>query len=134
MECFSHPMETLEFVSLTILCEFENGGCGLGIMGCELWVDSVCHTQEFLCAADVGHIRGCAASKYRVVMGAFNLGVFDFAVPISTLDEANHDLSVEFGGERIKPVDNRYRALAVGLYDDTESVPAIKTLVTESLS
>ena len=122
VEQLAHAVQTLEFVrDAAVAGEFEHRCHGMGVVGGELREDALA-PQEPRRASQVGEIRGRLARVDRVAGQTLDLGVLDLRVPIGALDQPNHDRPAE----GVQPVDNRRRALRVGLHRDAEAIPTAK--------
>ena len=111
--------------------EVQDGGGGVGVVGGELRVDAVGLRQHPPGVGDVADIGRGLAGEDREAGEAEHLGALDLGVPVGALDEADHDAAVELFGQRLDPVDDVAGALAIGLDDDAEAVPAGEAVVGE---
>jgi len=95
----------------------------MGVVRGELRVDDVAVGEQASGAGEIGDIRVVLAGEYGVVVEALLLGQLDLGVPVGALDQAYHEApraaSAQFGD----PVDQRVRALLVGLDGEAEAVP-----------
>ena len=89
IQVLTHTVQSLEFVVQAIASQFRNDGDRVGIMGGKLGIECLAIVQNFPGTGDIGHIGVGFARKHRVALETFYLGMFDFGIPVSTLDQAN---------------------------------------------
>ncbi len=123
----SHPVQALELERL-IACHVQNGGDGMGVVGGELRIDPVGHAQQLLRMGDIADIGRILAGEHREIGQAQNLRPLHFRVPVGPLHQPHHDAAVQPVRQRVKPVDHRACAPAVGLHHHAEPVPARKAV------
>ena len=124
VEPLSHPVKPLKFISLCVAAHVKNRGNRVGVVGGELRIDAVGHSQQFAGIGDVADISGCLRGEDRKTAHALHLGKLDLGIPIGALHKPNHDLAVMGLGESVEVVDHVARAQAVGLNDNAEPVPS----------
>ena len=131
MQGFAHAVQALELEILLVAGHFQNRRDAVRIVGGKLRIDAVGHVQQLRGAADIADVRGRLGGEYGEIGDAVHLRALDLAVPIGALDQPDHDLPVELGGQRIEPVEHVTRPFAKGLDHNTEAVPSRKTGVAE---
>ena len=102
----------------------DDGREGLRIVGGELREYGIAGAEELAGAGEVGDVSMDLAGEHRVVRHAVHLGTLDFGIPVGALDEAQHDAAVVSAREVDDPVDHERAALAVGLDNEADAVPA----------
>ena len=127
VERLAHAVQALEFVLAAIEIgpgEDERGSERLRIVGGELRIDRVGRGEQFARAGEIAHIGVDLAGEHRKAVEAVDLRALDLRIPIGALDEADHEAAARAAGEIDQPVDHRRAALAIGLDDEAEPVPA----------
>ena len=122
----AHAVQALEFKGVAVVGHMQDGRHGVRVVGGELRIDAVGHRQQLARIGDVGHIRRGLGGEHRKARHAHDLRAFDLGIPIGALDQPHHDLAIEPFGHRIKRVDHRTGAGAIGLHDDAEALPSRK--------
>ena len=94
IQWFTHAMQALEFILATVVLvrigQMINGCKSLGIMCRELRVNLLWCSQQFFRTGNIRQVGMHFMGKHRVVRHAFNLGLLDFTVPVSTFNQTNH--------------------------------------------
>ena len=125
VQAFAHAVQALKFEGRgPAFGEVKDGGDGVRVVGGELRIKPVGHCQQLFGVGDVADIGRFLAGEDRERGEAQSLRAFDFGIPIGTLDQAHHDAAIQPGRQRIKPVDHRTGAAAVGLHDNAKTVPS----------
>ncbi len=101
------------------------------LVGGELRVDARGLRQQALGIGDVADVGRGLAGEHRKALEPEHLGALDLAVPVGALDQPDHQAAIVLLGEGFEPVDDMAGALAIGLDDDAEPVPAGEALVGE---
>ncbi len=125
----AHAVQALEFVLAAIEIgagEDENGSEGLSVVGGELRIDRVRRGEQFARTGKVAHVGVHLAGKHRETIEAVDLRALDLRIPIGALDQTDHQPAARAAREVDQPVDDRRAALAIGLDDETETVPPFK--------
>ena len=128
MQSLAHAVKALEFVGVIahahIARHVEHGGDCMGIVRGKLRIDAPSHAQKLFGIGDITDICCRLGCKHRKAFDAFNLRALYFGVPVSALYKADHDAAVKPLGQRVEIVDRVARALAIGLHNNAEAVPA----------
>ena len=103
-------------------------------MVCALWVanggvEEVAAVEQALGAGEIGDVGRDLAGEDGIVGEPQLLRPLHLAVPVRTLDQADHDLPRGAAGEIGEPVDHVHRTLLVGLHREAQPVPAGQALV-----
>ena len=123
VERLAHAVQALE-LPVQAAAELVDGGERVGVVGGELGVDRVGGGEQLLRAGQVGDVGVDLAGVDRVARLAVLLGALDLAVPVGTLDQADHEAVAGAAGRVDQPVEHEGAALLVGLDDDADAVPA----------
>ena len=126
VESLAHPVQTLELVVPARAGELEDRRHRVGVMAGELWIEDRPVRQQPTRAGEVGDVGRDLAGIDRVAVEPALLGMFDLAVPIGALDQPQHQSPTTPLGQISQPFDQRKSSLLVGLYGETEPVPAGK--------
>ena len=125
----AHAVQALKFVLAAVVVvagHVVNAGDGLGVVGGKLRVNGVGCGQQLACAGQVRHIGVNLARVHRVALVAVELGALDLAVPVSALDQPDHQPVVAAAGQIDDMVNHVRAALLVGLHHKTDAVPALE--------
>ena len=95
-------------------------------MGRELRIDGSGRRQHRPGACKVRHIGVCLAGEHRIVRHAVHLRALDLGVPVRAFDQPHHEPVFRFATQRNQPVDQRTRALLIGLDHEPDPVPALQ--------
>ena len=79
----------------------------------------------------IGDVGIHLAGEHRVAGETCFLRPFDLAVPIGALDQTHRDAAASGRSHLRQPIDQRERALAIGLHREPKSVPAGKRRIGE---
>ena len=101
-----------------------DGGQGLRIVRGELRIDLRWGRQQFAGAGQIRHISMRLARVHGKAVLAVHLSAFDFAVPIGTFHQADHEPVPAAAGQVDEPDHHEGAALLVGLDDKANAVPA----------
>ena len=93
-------------------------------MGGELRINRVGRGQQLARAGQIRDVGVNLAGKDRVAVQAVKLGALDFAVPVSTLDQSDHQPVAAAARQVDQVVDHVRAALLIGLHYETDAVPA----------
>ena len=125
---FTHAMKALEFICCGCQphrrCDVENGSNCVRVMCRELRIYPVSHTKQLAGVADVADVSVLFGREYGESVDAFDLCAFNFGVPICAFYQTDHDFAIQLCCQCVQVVDHQRGALAVGLYDDTETIPS----------
>ena len=127
----AHAVQALEFETVTVPGKLQDGRHGVSVVGGELRVDPIGHRQELFRAGDIGDIGGGFSGKYRKMRKTQRLRPLDFGIPVSPLDQADHQPAIEPGGKRVEPVDDMGRPRSIGLNDHAETIPAVQGRIAQ---
>ena len=123
----AHAVEALEL----IIADGEvgaghgvDGGQRLRIVGGKLRKHHIAVRQQAAGAGEVGYVGVDLARVDGEIRLPIDLRALDLGVPIGALDQPDHDAAVGAAGEVDDPVDDERAALAIGLDDEAEAVPA----------
>ncbi len=94
MQAVTHAMQALEFKRAFVFGHIQDRGNCMGVMGGELRVNAVRHTQQFAGIGHIADVSGRFAGKDWEAVDALNLRQFDFRVPIGAFHQAHHDFAV----------------------------------------
>ena len=125
---FTHAVQALEFV-LFALPQLMDGGQGQGIVGGELRVNAVLRRQQFSGAGQIRDIGINLAGVHRVAGLSVHLGTLDFGIPVSALDEPDHETPLAAPGQVDQEIDDERAALLVRLHHDAQPVPATEVRI-----
>ena len=120
----AHAVQALEFVLGGIAAHFQDRGRRVCVVRGELRIDPVGHAEQLFRIGDVADVGRGLGGEDREAVEPHDLRALDLGVPVGALDQPHHDLAVEPRGKVIEPVERRGGALAIGLHDDAEAVPA----------
>ena len=123
VQCFPHPMQTLEFKTILIRGHMRNGADRVGIMCRKLWIDPVCHAQQFAGIRDVADVSRGFLSKDRKTVRPDHLSALDFGIPIRAFDQSNHDAPVVSIGHVVNRIYDQPSPRSIGLHDHTKPIP-----------
>ena len=129
IERLAHAVQALELILPGVEIragQLHDGRERQRVVGRELREDRVGRGQQPLGAGDVGHIGVDLARIDGEVLQPTLLCPLDLAVPIGALDEAHHQPVPAASAEVDQPVDHEGAALAIGLDDEADAVPALK--------
>ena len=104
--------------------ELEHRGDGVRVVGRELRIERVAGGEQPLDAGEIGDVGRELAGVDRIAVEAALLAALDLAVPIGALDQPHHQPPPAAPGEIGEPVEQRQRALLIGLDGEAEPVPA----------
>ena len=124
VKVFTHAVKPLEFVIQPVSGQLGDGGDGVSVVRGELGIKRLAVRKHLARAGNVGDIRIGLAREHGKSVEAFDLGVLDFRIPVSALDQANRYALPAPGGQRGEPVDHRGCPLLVGLQCKSQPVPA----------
>ena len=127
VERFAHAVQALEFEVAGPEAgagHLHDGGERLGVVGGELWENSIGGRQQLPGAGEVGDVRVRLAGEDRKIGEPLHLRALDFGVPVGALHETHHQAPVRTPGEIDEPVDHEGAAFSVGLDDEADAVPA----------
>ena len=128
----AHAVQALEFVGLTGAGHIKDRRDGVGVVGGELRIDPVGHSQQFAGVGDVADVGGFLAGEDREIGQAQHLGAFHLGVPIGAFHQPDHDLAIQPCGKVMQPVERGCRAAAVSLHDNAKAVPALQVGVRQN--
>ena len=129
MQAFTHAVQALKFKGCFVGRHIYNGRYSMGVVGGKLWIDAVGQCQQLAGVRNIADISRLFAGEDGKAGKPQNLSAFYFGIPIGAFDKADHDLAVQLGGKRMQPVDDSARPPAVGLHDNTETIPAFERRV-----
>ena len=133
MQPFAHAMQALKLelaqADTGRLRQIQNRRHGMRIMARELRIDAVGHAQQFLRIGDIADIGGLLAGEHRETVQPQHLRALHLGIPIGALHQPHHDLAIQPGGQRIKPVQHSARAASIGLHHHAEAIPAFQRAV-----
>ncbi|VVN46094.1 hypothetical protein PS664_05840 [Pseudomonas fluorescens] len=124
---FTHAVQALELVLAGVIVltgDMVDGRQGMGVVRGELRVDDFWHRQQFACAGNVGNVGVHLAGVHRIAFQAFDLGALDFAVPVRTFYQADHQAMAAAARQVDDVVDHIRATFLVGLDHETDAVPA----------
>ncbi len=93
VERLAHAVQALEFVLAAIevgTSEDEHGSERLRVVGGELRIDRIGRRKQFACAGEIAHVGVDFAREHRKAVEAVDLRALDLRIPISALDQADH--------------------------------------------
>ena len=125
----AHAVQALEFVLAAVVIaarHLVNRGDGLRVVRGELRVNRVGRGQQLARAGEVRHVGVHLAGIDRVALKTALLGALDFAVPVSALDQPDHQPVAAAPRQVDDPVNHRRAALLVRLQHKTDAVPALE--------
>ena len=125
----AHAVQALEFVLAAVVVvagHVVNAGDGLCVVGGKLRVNGVGCGQQLACAGQVRHIGVNLARVHRVALVAVELGALDLAVPVSALDQPDHQPVAAAPGQVDQVINHVRAALLVGLHHKADAVPALE--------
>ena len=97
---------------------------GLRIVRGELREHRVARGEQLAGAGDIGDVSVQLARVDREIGEAAFLCALDLGVPVGALDQAHHDPAAGASRQVDDPVDHEGAALAIGLDDEAQPVPA----------
>ena len=136
VQILAHAVQALELIltSVIILTRHHvNGGQGLCIVCRKLRVDGFRSLQELASASQVRHIRVHLAGVDGVVFQTIHLGTFDFRIPVCTFHQAQHQAVTAATGQINQIINDKRRALLIGLHHKTNAVPTCQRRVETQL-
>ncbi len=110
-------------------CELVDRGKALRVVRGELREDGIRRGEQLARAGDIGDVRIDFPGVDREAVETVELGALDLGVPVGALDEAHHHAPAGAAGKVDDVVEHEGAALAVGLHDEAEAVPALEVLV-----
>ena len=122
----AHAMKALEFIRAGFeirACQMIDRGKRLRIMCCKLREDHIAGAKQFASASNVGNVGMNLAGVNREIFKAINLRALDFGVPVSALDETNHDATIVASGKIDNEIKHKRAALAIGLHHEADAFP-----------
>ena len=122
-EVFAHAVEALEFVPSGASREFGDCRDRQCIVGCKLRVNDIPHREEFFRAGKVVQIGHRLTRKNRITGKTPLLRSLDFTVPISALDQPQHERAIIVARHRRNMIDDRQSPLLIGLHREAKSAP-----------
>ena len=129
VERLAHAVQALELVLAAIevwACHGQHRGQRLGIVGGELRIDRVGRGQQFPRRGEISDVGVDLAGENGKALEPVDLGAFDLRIPVGALHETDHQPPLGAACEVDQPVDDEGAALAIGLDDEAEAVPAGK--------
>ncbi len=132
IERLAHAVQALELVLAGIIVRprhLHDGGERLRIVGRELREDRVRRRQQLPRAGEIGDVGVDLACEDGEILQPRLLGALDLTVPIGALDEPHHQPTTAAPGKIDEIVDDERAALAIGLDDEADAVPAGKVAV-----
>ena len=129
---FAHSVQALEFIlrgRIVRSRQVMDRRQRLGIVGGELREHRVGRGQQLAGAGDIGDVGVDLAGIDREVLQPVHLRALDLGVPIGALDQPDHDPPPGPARQIDDPVDHRRAALAIGLDDEAQAVPAAKVRI-----
>ena len=96
---------------------------GVRIVGRERRVDDVAGVEQRLRAGEIGDVGRDLAREHRIIGQARDLRRLDLGVPVSALDQTDHQLAAMRPGGLGDPFAQRHSALLIGLDRDPEPAP-----------
>ena len=94
----------------------QNRSDGGGVVGCKLRVDRIGRVQQRFGTGQIRHIGVVFVGENGVMRHAHLLGAFNFAVPVSTFDQAAHQLDFVLFSQCGHMLDQLQSAGLVGLH------------------
>ena len=125
----AHAVQALEFVLAAVVVvagHVVNAGHGLRVVGGKLRIDRVGRGQQLARAGQVRHIGVYLAGVDRVAVQAIELRALDLAVPVSALDQPDHQPVAAAAAQVDQMVDHVRAALQVSLHHKTNAVPPLE--------
>ena len=129
VERFAHAVEALKFEFAIGAGKSLHGRQRVGVVGRELRKYLFRYRQQ---GTRAGEIRGVGADFARedgIIGKAEFLAVLDLAVPIGALHQAHRDDPLLAPREVREPMDDRKRALLIGLHCKAEPVPVLQRIL-----
>ena len=93
-------------------------------MGRELREDRVRRREQFSRAGEIADVGVDLAGEDGKVVEPVDLRALDLGIPIGALDEPHHQPALRAAREIDEQIDHEGAALAIGLDDEAEAVPA----------
>ena len=125
---FPHAVKPLEFVlgrpDIAVTGQMQDRRSRMGVVCGKLWIDTVGLSQQAAGVRDIADVGCGLLRKDREPINPLDLSALDLGIPIGAFHKANHDFPVVFDGQIIKVIDHQSGALAVGLHDHAEPIPA----------
>ncbi|MNZ82702.1 hypothetical protein D3C78_1014070 [compost metagenome] len=134
----AHAVQALELEFARLLRlrrQGQDAGHRVRVVAGELRVEHPAgvFAEQVAGAGQVGGVGAFLAGEHRVAAQAALLAVLDLAVPVGALDQAQRDAHAQLAAEQGQPHQHRQAALGIGLYHQTESVPATQLRVAQQL-
>ena len=123
----AHAMQALELVLAAVEVRpghRHDGSERLGVVGGELRIDGVRRGEKLAGAGEIADVGVDLAGEDGKIVHAVELGALDLRVPVGAFHQPDHQPPAGAAREIDQPVDDEDATLAVGLDDETESVPA----------
>ena len=124
VQLLAHPVQALEFELLAVRERFDLPD-RVRVVGGEGRVNGIARGEQFPGAGEIGNIRRHLAREHRIIGKSANLGELDLRVPVSALDEPDHQLAPVCPRRLDHPIAQRRGAFLIGLDGDPEAAPAI---------
>ena len=131
IERLPHPVQPLEFETCLFASERLDAGGGQGVMGGKLGIKCLGVSKEPLHACDISDVGRRLAREHRIGLQPALLTALYFGVPVSALDDTNHQPAAVGLCKRSEPIDDRRRALHIRLHGDPQPVPLGEASVAE---
>ena len=122
VQCFAHAVQTLKFKLRFSAGQLQNRRNRMRIVGRELRIKRVACFQHSLGAGQIGNVGAELAREHRIIAKSLGLRAFDFRIPIGAFHQPQRDPLILAACERHQPVDDRQRALLIGLHRDAEAL------------
>ena len=88
---FAHPVQALELEVRNVPGHVQHRGHGVGVVGRELRIEAIRHSEESASAREVGDVGARLAGEHGKAVEAEHLGALHLGIPVRALDEADHD-------------------------------------------
>ncbi len=124
---FTHTMQALELVLAGIVVlsgQAVNRRQRMGVVGGELWVDQVRHAEQLFRTGEVRDIGVDLAGIDRIAFQTFHLRAFDFAVPVRTFHQTDHQAAAAAACQVNQVINDERTTFLVCLDNETNAVPA----------
>ena len=122
----AHAVQALKFILTGVVVlpgQVINRGQGMRIVCGELRIDGFGRGKQLARASNERHVRIGLARIDRIALKAIELCQLDLAVPVSALDQADHQPMVAALGQVYQEIHGVGAALLVSLDDETDAVP-----------
>ena len=123
----AHAVQALELILAAIKIRpghRHDGGERLGVVGGELRKDRVRGGKQLARAGEIADVGVDLAGEDGEAFQPVDLGALDLRIPVGAFDEAHHQPAARAPREVDEKIDDEGAALAVGLDDEAEAVPA----------